>query len=38
MTGHPFWDWLRAQPRKRRMELLGIYLEVRMQFMQEAMR
>ena len=29
-TGHPFWDWIRQQPLKRREQLLGMFLEVQL--------
>ena len=30
-TGHPFWDWVRAQPKHRRQRLLGLLLQVKVQ-------
>ena len=33
MASHPFWDWIRTQPRHRREELLGLFLQVQVQLL-----
>jgi len=31
MASHPFWDWVRLQPLRRREELLGLLLAVKVE-------
>ena len=31
MASHPFWDWVQLQPLRRREELLGLLLAVKVE-------